>query len=145
MTLSGLDFVLPNVAFNGCWEWNVEPFFGSWEKTLLNLGVDGRLKLLNIGGGGCGRSKLLNAGGGGGGSCGNVGGIKFLNVGGEKLAMLLLLLKIVYFLKASSHFILPSIGLVLVPFQQGHSQCLFCQYQVLSAKSWRQGFVYQMF
>ena len=49
MTLSGLSFVLPNV------EWNVEPFPGNCEKTLLNLGGDGRLKLLNIGGGDCGR------------------------------------------------------------------------------------------
>lgn len=54
-----------------------------------------RLKLLNVGGGGCGRLKSLNAGGGCGGG-GNVGGINLLKVrddgGGEKLSLLSLLL-----------------------------------------------------
>ena len=153
MTFSGLGFVLLDVGSNGCWGWNVEPFFGDFEKTLLNVGDDSRIKLLNIGGGDCGRLKLLNAGGGGN-SCDNVSGIKLLNVvgdGGSKklllllLLLLLFLLKILSFLKASSHFIFPTVGLVLVPFQEDHSQCLFCQYQVPLAKSWRQSFVHQMF
>ena len=104
-------------------------FFGDCEKALLHVGGDGWLKLLNIGGGSCDR--LLNTGGGGGGS---IGGIKSLNADGdggdESLSFLLLLLlwsilKILFFLKASSHFIMPSVGLVLVPFQQDHSQWIF--------------------
>ena len=109
------------------------------------------MKLWNVGGGGCGRLKILNAGGGGGGG-GNIGGIKLLNVGGdgggEKLLLLLLLffllLKNNLFLKHLALFVCHRLNLVLVPFQQGHSQCLFCQYQVLLAKSRWQDFVHQM-
>ena len=126
-------------------------FFGDCEKVLLHVGGDGWLKLLNIGGGSCDR--LLNTGGGGGGG-GSIGLIKSLNADGdggdENLSFLLLLLlwsilKILFFHKASSHFIMPSVGLVLVPFKQGDSQWIFGQYQVPLAQSWRQSFVHQMF
>ena len=59
MTSSGSGFVLVNVASNGCCGWNVEPFLGNFEKTLLNVGGDdwlnvgsadegGRLKLVVV-------------------------------------------------------------------------------------------------
>ena len=113
MTFSGLGFVLLDVGSNGCWGWNVQPSFGDCEKALLNVEADDRMKLLNICRGDCGRLKLLNAGGRGGG-CGNVGGLTWLNVAGdsdgEKLPLMLLLLllsllKTLFFLKASCHFL----------------------------------------
>ena len=103
MTFFGSGFVLANVASNGYCGWNVEPFFGSCEKILLNVGGDG---WLNVGSGGeGGRLKLLDVGGGCGG-CG--GGIKLLNVGdgdgGDEELLLLLLLKKLSPLKASTLF-----------------------------------------
>ena len=95
MTFSGSGFVLVNITSSGCCGWNVERSFGNCEKTLLNVGGDG---WLNVGRGGRGgRLKLLNVSGGGGGGCG--GGIKLLNVGGddgggEKLLLLSLFKKL---------------------------------------------------
>ena len=100
MTFFGSGFFLANVASSGYCGWNGEPFFGNCEKILLNVGGDG---WLNVGSGGeGGRLKLLNVGSG----CG--GGIKFLNVGdgdgGDEELLLLLLLKKLSPLKASSLF-----------------------------------------
>ena len=66
------------------------------------------MKLVNISRGCCGRLKLLNV-------VSDGGGAKL-----SLLLLLLLLLKILYFLKASNYFIMPSVGVVLVPFQHGH-------------------------
>ena len=66
------------------------------------------MKLVNISRGCCGRLKLLNV-------VSDGGGAKL-----SLLLLLLLLLKILYFLKASNYFIMPSVGVVLVPFQHCH-------------------------
>ena len=66
------------------------------------------MKSVNISRGCCGRLKLLNV-------VSDGGGAKL-----SLLLLLLLLLKILYFLKASNYFIMPSVGVVLVPFQHGH-------------------------
>ena len=73
-------------------------FFGKCVKILLNIGGDLWLNL--GGGGGGGRIKLLNVDGGGGSGGGCGGGIKLLNVGSgngssKKLLLLPLLKKII--------------------------------------------------